>query len=220
MRMPPEVSALTAAGFAARQNVSRETLARLEAYVALLAKWQSAINLVGRDTLDDVWRRHVLDSAQLAPLIPADARTLVDLGSGAGFPGLVLAILREGGPPLDVHLVESAGKKASFLREAARAAGVRAKVHHARIEAAPEIAADVVTARALAPLGLLLDYASRFAAANTLCLFPKGARAAQELTDAQKNWTMTVSRHQSVTDDLGVILEIRDLARGGSTGDN
>jgi 16S rRNA (guanine527-N7)-methyltransferase len=139
---------MTPAEFAAETGVSRETLARLEAYAALLLAWNRRVNLVGRGTEEDLWRRHMLDSAQLHPLIPAGARTLVDLGSGAGFPGLVLAIL--GGP--HVHLVESDQRKAVFLREAARVTGAAAMVHAIRIEAAPPLAADIVTARALAPL--------------------------------------------------------------------
>ena len=209
-RRDGRVKNLTAESFAASQNVSRETFLRLEAYVALLTKWQSAINLIGRDTLDDVWRRHIQDSAQLAGLIPDDAKTLTDLGSGAGFPGLVLAIMCD----LDVTLIESAGKKASFLREAARLTNARATVLSQRIEAAPPVISDVDTARALAPLDMLLGYAARFAGPDTLCLFPKGARAEAELTEAAKSWTMNVTRHPSVTDDQGVILEIRGLVRG------
>ena len=210
--LPPEfrVVNLSAESFAAAENVSRETFLRLEAYVALLTKWQSAINLVGRDTLDDVWRRHIQDSAQLAGLIPDNAKTLTDLGSGAGFPGLVLAILRD----LDVTLIESSGKKASFLREAARLTGSKATVLSQRIEAVPPVVSDVVSARALAPLDLLLGYAARFTGPDTVCLFPKGAKAEAELTEAAKSWTMAVTRHPSVTDDQGVILEIRGLVRG------
>ena len=210
LRRDGRVKNLTAESFAASQNVSRETFLRLEAYVALLTKWQSAINLIGRDTLDDVWRRHIQDSAQLAGLVPDTAKTLTDLGSGAGFPGLVLAIMCD----LDVTLIESAGKKASFLREAARLTNARATVLSQRIEAAPPVVSDVVTARALAPLDMLLGYAARFAGPDTLCLFPKGARAEAELTEAAKSWTMNVTRHPSVTDDQGVILEIRGLVRG------
>ena len=208
------MSNLTAEQFAIAQNVSRETFLRLEAYVALLTKWQAAINLVSRDTLNDVWRRHIQDSAQLAALIPPEAETITDLGSGAGLPGLVLAILLE----KPVHLIESAGKKASFLREAARLTGAGAIVHQERIEAVAPFVSDVVTARALAPLDRLLGYASRFSGPDTLFLFPKGARVDDELTAAAKSWTMNVTRHQSITDDDGVILAIRSVVSGGSTG--
>lgn len=208
---------LTPEGFARATDVSRETLARLEAYAALLVRWQSAINLVGGDTLNDLWRRHMLDSAQLLPLIPARARCLTDIGSGAGFPGLVLAIM--GGCP--VHLIESAGKKAAFLREAIRVTGAPATVHHGRIERLSPWASDVVTARALAPLSTLLDYAAPYVSRGgkgAVCLFLKGARADEELTEAAKSWTMSVERFRSVTDPAGVILRIGDLARDGASG--
>src|SRR6202012_3858963 len=141
----------TPAEFAALVDVSRETRERLAAYVALLAKWNAKINLVGPATLPDVWRRHILDSAQVHAL-DADAAVLVDLGSGAGLPGLILAIL--GGP--EVHLIESDLRNAAFLQEAARQTGTKLTIHAKRIDAAPAIQADVVTARALARLANLL----------------------------------------------------------------
>lgn len=200
---------LTPAAFRARTGVSADTLARLETLVALLFKWQARINLVGRGTVADVWRRHVLDSAQLAPLVPAAARTVVDLGSGAGFPGLVLAILGVGG----VHLVESDARKCAFLREAARLTGATVTLHGARAEALAPLAADVVTARALAPLPVLLDLAEKFIQPHTICVFPKGRNAEQELTESQKTWMMTVSRIESLTDPQGTILKLEDISR-------
>ncbi|MEX1107900.1 MAG: 16S rRNA (guanine(527)-N(7))-methyltransferase RsmG [Dongiaceae bacterium] len=200
-------------------NVSRETDGDLvtifDSYATLLAKWQVRINLVGPATLPDLWRRHFLDSAQLAPLIPATARTLVDLGSGAGFPGLVLAILR---PDLQVRLIESDGRKAIFLAEAARAtlgpaAKDRVSILRARAESLDRAPADVVTARALAPLARLLDLAEPFLSADSLCLFPKGAEVAAELTEARKAWTMTLLEHPSRTDPRATILEIRHASR-------
>src|SRR5260221_2069883 len=149
--MPPEAR-FDAAAFEAATGVSRETCERLERYVATLLRWQPTINLVSRGTLDDLWRRHLLDSAQLLPHMP-DCGPIVDLGSGAGFPGLVLAIL---GAP-DVHLVESDSRKAAFLREAARAAGAAVTVHNAPIETV-SVPAAAITARALAPLTPLLPY--------------------------------------------------------------
>lgn len=186
-----------------------------DSYTTLLAKWQAKINLVGPATLPDLWRRHFLDSAQLAPLVPATARTLVDLGSGAGFPGLVLAILR---PDLQVRLIESDGRKAIFLAEAARAtlgpAGKdRVTILRARAESLDPAPADVVTARALAPLLRLLDLAEPFLSADSLCLFLKGADAAAELTEARKAWTMTLLEHPSLTDPRATILEIRHARR-------
>src|SRR4029434_790258 len=141
-------------------DVSRETLGQLEALVETLVRWQKAINLVGRATMEDVWTRHILDSAQLVPLIPADAKSLADLGSGGGFPGLVLAALR---PDLDMTLIEADARKAAVLGEAGRrmALGKPRRVVIARIEEAPPAKAEVVTARALAPLGQLLVWADR-----------------------------------------------------------
>ena len=156
--------ALDPAGFAALTGVSRETLARLEAYAALLAQWNERINLVSRDTLRDIWRRHFLDTAQLLPYVPEGTRSLADLGSGAGFPGLVLAILGISG----VELIESDVRKCAFLREAARIADAPITVRHARIEAMPPHEVDVVTARACAPLDRLLHMTQRFIAPHTV----------------------------------------------------
>ncbi len=136
---------LNPAEFAAAAGVSRETLARLEAYAALLVQWSARINLVGRDTLADLWRRHFLDSAQLCSHVPGSARSLVDLGSGAGFPGLVLAILGVPG----VELIEADSRKSAFLREAARVTETPVTIRPCRIEAVPPHPVDVVTARAL-----------------------------------------------------------------------
>src|SRR6202012_3891299 len=142
-------------------SVSRETLERLEALVGILARWQKTINLIGKGTLDDVWTRHILDSAQLLPLLPPEAKTLTDLGSGAGFPGLVLAALR---PDLDVVLVEADARKAAFLGEAGRKMGLpkQPKLLIGRIESLKPAKADVVTARALAPLTKLLLWAEPY----------------------------------------------------------
>lgn len=199
---------LTEADCAALIGVSRETQERLAAYVALLAKWNAKINLVGPATLADVWRRHILDSAQIHPQV-ADAGVLVDLGSGAGLPGLILAIL--GGP--DIHLIESDARKCVFLHEAARVTGTKLTIHNKRIEAAPALEADVVTARALAPLAQLLDHAVRFLKPAGKCVFLKGARQADELTDARKSWHMRVTERPSLSDPSGVILEVESPVR-------
>ena len=199
---------LGVAGFAAETHVSRETLRRLEAYATLLLAWSSRINLVGRATLDDLWRRHFLDSAQLLPLIPEGSGSLVDLGSGAGFPGLVLSILGVPG----VALVEADSRKAAFLREAARVTAAPATVRGCRIEAVTPHHADVVSARACAPLERLLSLGERFIGPGTTCLFLKGARAEEELTEAGKAWTMTVARHPSRADSGGCILLLQQVA--------
>jgi 16S rRNA (guanine527-N7)-methyltransferase len=190
-------------------GVSRETRERLEVYAGLLRKWQPVINLVGPRTLTDLWNRHFVDSAQLHGLMPPNARTLVDLGSGAGFPGLVLAIL---GVP-DVHLIESDQRKATFLREVARATGASVTVHAARIEKVTPFHADVVSARALAPLVDLLALASPFLGGNSICLFPKGQQADDEVCAAAKTWNMAVDRIQSITDPSASILRVSEVSR-------
>jgi 16S rRNA (guanine527-N7)-methyltransferase len=189
-------------------GVSRETRERLNIYADLLRKWQRSINLVGPRTLDDLWNRHFTDSAQLLPLIPPSARVLVDFGSGAGFPGLVLAIL---GVP-QVHLIESDQRKSTFLREVARATGTPITIHAKRIEQVAPFPADVVSARALAPLGDLLGFAAPFLGPDTLCLFPKGQMAEDELTAASKIWNMNVDRIQSVTDPSATILRVSQVS--------
>ena len=187
-------------------GVSRETADRLAAFAELLQRWQRRINLVGPASLGALWRRHIDDSAQLHPLLPKGARTLVDLGSGAGFPGLVLAVL---GVP-DVHLIESDQRKAAFLREAARVTGVRVTVHASRAETVAPFGADAVTARALAPLVRLLPLARRFARPDTVILLPKGQDVDRELTEATKSGIISPKRPPerlaSRTDPAATIL--------------
>lgn len=210
----PSRAPLGMAGFAKLTGVSRETVDRLAKYVELLNSWTRRINLVGRDTLGDVWRRHILDSAQLFPLIPREARRLVDLGSGAGLPGLVLSIM---GVP-EVHLIESDGRKAVFLREAIRITGAPAVIHAQRIDRVPVFAADVVTARALAPLSELLAISERFLGPQTVCIFPKGRMVEEELTEAAKAWHIRLDRQPSLTDPSGCILRLEAIARDPSAG--
>jgi len=198
-------------GFAKLTSVSRETLDRLKDYVDLLMAWNRRINLVGRDTIGDVWRRHILDSAQLFSLIPAKARTLVDLGSGAGLPGLVLAIM---GTP-EVHLIESDQRKVIFLREALRITNTRAILHPTRIDRVAPFAADVITARALAPLSELIELSQRFCGPRTISLFLKGRKIEQELTDTVKMWNMRIDRQPSLTDASGCILRLEALHDSG-----
>ena len=198
---------LSTQGFAEIFPVSRETLARLEAYADLLTRWSAQINLVGRDTIADLWRRHFLDSAQLRPFVPDGAQSLIDLGAGAGFPGLVLAIL---GVP-DVELVEADSRKAAFLREAARVTEASVTIRPCRVAAVPLHLVGVVTARALAPLDRLLDLAQPFLGPDTVCLFLKGERAGEELTLARKRWTMTVVLHNSIADPRGVVLRLHQV---------
>lgn len=216
MTAPP----LSIEAFQRATNVSRETLDRLRLYADLLTKWNQAINLVGRDTLSDPWRRHFLDSAQLYTLLspPPDRRprVLVDLGSGAGFPGLVLAIMGAG----QVHLVDADQRKAAFLREAARATDADIVVHDRRIEDMPAIAADVVTARACAPLGRLLGLAAPFLRAATpgdpggIGLFLKGRSLQRELTDSAGKWKIGFDLYPSRTNPAAQILRLSCLTEG------
>ena len=205
MAAPP----LSPEAFAERSHASRETLDRFRAYADLLCRWQKAINLVGSSTLPDLWRRHFDDSAQLFPMLPIGARSLVDLGSGAGLPGLVLALMGAPG----VHLIESDRRKAAFLREVARATAAPVQIHAARIESVPAFAADVVTARACAPLDRLLDLSAPFRHSDTLGLFLKGKTVNQELTQAKKVWNIKEAIRPSRTDPEGSVLLIRECHR-------
>jgi 16S rRNA (guanine527-N7)-methyltransferase len=198
------------AGFARVSGVSRETLSRLSAYVDLLEHWNRRINLVGRNTMGDVWRRHILDAAQLYPLLPTRTRVLVDLGSGAGIPGLILAAMGVA----EVHLIESDQRKAAFLREAIRVMDVPAIVHPERIEKTLSFAVDVVTARALADLTELIDLSEKFLSSRTLCLFLKGASVEEELPAANALWTMKIERLPSRSDPTGSILKLESVRRG------
>ena len=194
--------------FRAQTSVSQETLARLKAYADVLADWNARHNLVAKSTLPDLWQRHMWDSAQLASLIPENAKTLADLGSGAGFPGLVLAAMR---PDLAVTLHEATTKKCAFLRAAAERMGLRVTIENARMEDQNKSPCDVVTARACAPLPLLLDYAYRFTGPNSVCLFLKGQNVGSELTEAHKYWNMKASQVPSRTDPSGAIVTVREL---------
>ena len=175
--------------------------------VDILGRWQKTINLIGKGTLEDVWTRHILDSAQLLPLIPAEAKTLTDLGSGAGFPGLVLAALL---PTLDVTLVEADARKAAFLGEAGRKMNLpkQPKLLVGRMETVKPVQADVVTARALAPLAKLLIWAEPYRSDQGICLFHKGSGWQAELEEAKTSWEISSQSYSSVTDRDAVILRI------------
>jgi len=222
------LSPLDPAGFLSQlqqlqPGVSRETLAagvqRLEIYAGLLIKWQKAINLVGPATIPDLWRRHMLDSAQLLPLLPEISAgsdgAIADFGSGAGFPGLVLAALTE----RPVQLIDSDVRKCAFLRETAQAMGIgnRVAVHAKRFDAVKPWISPVITARACAPLDQLLSWTAPFADAETVFLFLKGAKVDEELTAAGKRWTMEIERQPSIADSgdgaAGTILKISHLQR-------
>ena len=193
------------------QGVSRETIRRLEILVETLERWQKAINLVGRTTIDGAWKRHIVDSAQVVPLIPADAKTLADLGSGGGFPGLVIAALR---PDLQITMIESDARKAAFLGEAGRKMELEKppKLVIKRIEVAAPASADVVTARALAPLDQLLEWSNRHRTDAATCLFHKGKGWQAEVDEAKKKWDFSPDAIASVTDRDAVILRIGPYA--------
>jgi 16S rRNA (guanine527-N7)-methyltransferase len=207
---------MTPEAFREATDVSRETLARLETYTDLLIRWTKAVNLVSRNSLHDLWRRHMFDSAQLLPLLPdlseERRRVIVDLGSGAGFPGMVLSILGAG----DVHLVDSDQRKARFLREVAREVGSDAHIHGVRVDQLPRFRVDVVTARAFAPLEKLLDEAAVFLdptqASNghgpARGVILKGRKVEEELTAAHKAWNINVEKVPSRSDPSGTILLI------------
>ena len=210
---------MTPEAFQARLAVSRETLDKFLEYAALLTKWTAAINLVSPRSLEDLWRRHFLDSAQLQAYLPEQPgpaeRVILDVGAGAGFPGLVLALLGCG----QVHLVESDQRKAQFLREVVRVTGARAEVHPIRIEALDLPQVDVVTCRAFAPLPRILDLTERFLRPQNekkqpIGLFLKGRRADEELTEAGKKWRLQLERFESETDPEGSILRLKLLSLG------
>jgi len=195
--------------------VSRETLERLDAFVEILLTWNAHTNLIGASTVPHLWTRHIADSLQLRDLAP-DARIWVDLGSGAGLPGLVIACALADTADAKVHLVESIGKKATFLREAARLTGAPVIVHAERIERFMEVfsgPADVVTARALAPLKTLLDQSVSLLTSGALGLFPKGQDVEAELTEATKYWNIKVNLAPSRTDPKGRVVVVQALER-------
>ena len=194
-------------------GVSHETEQRLSILVDELRRWQSVKNLVGSGTLDQIWIRHVADSAQLLDHAP-DARRWIDLGSGAGFPGLVLGVLLRDRPDAQIHLVESNGRKCAFLRHAARVTGANAVVHQARLETVVGRFAgsiDVVTARALARLVDLIAWTRPLLQSGAIGLFPKGREAQAELTEAAKSWTFSAQIVPSRTSSDGRILCIKGL---------
>lgn len=195
--------------FLSTQNIPRETACKFDRYAALLQLWNPKINLVGPTTLPDLWTRHFLDSAQMFSLLPPGR--IVDLGSGAGFPGLVLAIMGCD----DVHLVESDQRKSIFLREVARETGAPVTVHAKRIEEIAPLEADVVTARALAPLERLVPWAWRHLKPGGQMCFLKGADLANELHALEAGWTFTAATSPSLTSPDAAIVRLTDISPKG-----
>lgn len=199
-------------------RVSRETLDRLDAYAALLRKWNQRINLVARSTLDDLWRRHILDSAQFATHAPPNLRRWVDIGSGAGLPGLIVAIcLKETQPEARIALVEKDERKAAFLAEAAASLDLDVEILCFRLvpgaKPAFEANFDVVSARALAPLPELLSLAAPLLAPGGLCILAKGRNSAAEIEEAVRHWRMNLISVDSETERDSVILKVEGLQR-------
>lgn len=203
----PNLPPLSAAEFQVLSGCSETQLARLAAYLDLLVHWQRRINLVGASTLTDPWRRHILDSQQLASLLPVGQPAITDLGSGAGFPGLVIAILT----PARVTLVEADQRKAAFLAAAARVSETNIAIACQRMETLAAASADVVTARACAPLPRLLPVIARILRPNGIALLPKGQTGQVELTQTEKHWKMRGSMIPSRSDTGGVILQLQDI---------
>ena len=196
-------------------DVSRETIAQLKEFVQLLEKWNPSINLVSRNSVPEIWQRHVLDSAQMFDLIPAAAQNLVDLGSGAGFPGLVLAIMAQDKlPGLKTTLVESDQRKATFLAEAARQLSLPVTVKAERIEALVPQCGDVVTVRALAPLSHLCGHIHRHMHPKGLAIVAKGAQVETEIEAAQRHWSFGLVRRASRSDPGATLLVLTDLRHG------
>jgi 16S rRNA (guanine527-N7)-methyltransferase len=200
--------------------VSRETLDRLDRFVGVLLEWQQRMNLIASSTEPKIWTRHIADSLQLMALAP-QARIWVDLGTGAGFPGVVLACALVDRPGAYVHLVERSTKKATFLREAVHATGAPAEVHAVRLEDFVENLAtpvDVVTARALAPLAGLLTATYPLLKTGTLGLFPKGQDVGAELTEAAKCWSIQSSLVPSLTDPKARLVRITGIKKSFQPG--
>lgn len=197
--------------FAKDSDVSRETLADYQAWQALLLKWNRKINLVSPTALDDFWRRHALDSWQIWPHISDKAENFIDLGSGAGFPGLAVAMGCKARGQGQVTLVESAGKKTSFLRTVIRELTLPANATSERAESIKPKAYDVISARAFAPLPRLFSYAQPFWGEGTTGLFLKGEAVQEELTEASKEWTYDAEIIPSLSNVTGCLLKITEL---------
>ncbi|MDR3451045.1 MAG: 16S rRNA (guanine(527)-N(7))-methyltransferase RsmG [Alphaproteobacteria bacterium] len=192
--------------------VPHETIHRLNTYKDLLITWNEKFNLVAKSTLPHIWLRHFTDSAQLMAYIPDTALTLADMGAGAGFPGLVLAIMAQDlKKPLHVHSIEATNKKADFLQSVVDELHLPVTIHRKRIEDIRDLKADVITARALKALPDLLVYANYLTHKDSICIFPKGQNAAEELTQARKYWTFAADTHTSRSDDTGSILVLSSL---------
>ena len=202
--------------FMEKYNVSRETFEQLKTYESLLREWQNKFNLVSNSSLEDCWNRHFVDSAQLFKYIPKEAKTLVDFGSGAGFPGMVLAIMaKEKTPYLKVSLIESITKKTLYLNEVKKICQVDVEIINQRIENIKKEKVDVITSRAMTSLDNLFNYTKNFASTKTTCIFPKGKKYAEEIEEAKKHWSFDCQIFDSETSEEGKILVISHLLKKG-----
>jgi len=196
--------------FISQLNVSRETLDLFLLYAEILAKWQRKINLISANTIVNVWSRHFLDSAQLYGLVPRGAKTLLDIGSGAGFPGMVLVVMGV----KNVTLVEADARKCLFLSEVLRETGKHANIVNCRIEEFDGGYFDIITARALAPMDKLLSYINPHFGPSTKGLFLKGEQVDHELTKAKKQWKLEYKTVPSITNDRGSIIIVEKISSG------
>ena len=195
-------------------DVSRETISKLDGYVGLLKKWNSTINLVSNASLDDLWNRHMLDSAQIFQLADIQVGHWVDIGTGGGFPGMVVAVIAsERAPDLRFTFVESDLRKATFLRTVARETGANVIILSNRIESIQNLDADILSARALAPLVDLLNFAEMHLKPDGQALFPKGAKYRQEIEESLDSWRFQSQECRSITDDAAVILKLGEIRR-------
>jgi len=195
------------------ESVSRETRRKLEIYVQMLDKWNKSINLVAKSTLNDVWQRHIIDSLQIADAAK-NAEHWIDLGSGGGLPGLIVAISKaESSPDTHVTMVESDQRKCTFIAAAADAMELDVSIQCRRIEESTAQTYDVISARALASLPNLLELALPYRHDNTICLFPKGVKAEQEMNAALEIWNVNYDALQSVTDPSATIFRIQEYSR-------
>lgn len=200
--------------FIEKYDVSRETFNKLKTYEQLLKEWQAKFNLVSNSTLESAWERHFLDSAQLFKFIPQEAKVMLDFGSGAGFPGMVLAIMaNEKTPYLKVSLIESTTKKTLYLNEVKNQTATNVEIINDRIEKIKPRRADVITSRALASLTELFNYTYKFCSQKTVCIFPKGKKFQEEIDEAKKHWQFECQICDSEQSDEGKILIITNLSK-------
>ncbi len=203
-----------AAQFQEHENVSRETIERLELYLSLLEAWNPSAGMIAKSTFADIWFRHVLDSAQLLRHFPNEARTGVDLGSGGGFPGMVLAVMSaERRPELQFALIEANQRRCQFLRHVSICTGVSVEVVSGRVESCVPQEADVVTSRGLASLIKLVGLAERHLKTGGTCVFPKGASHEVEIEEAEHVWEFTIENEPSVTREESAVLVLSDIGR-------